>query len=481
MIDLILIAAYFSGMLFFGWKSRHQSADSYWLAERKYSAGRITLSLVATIFGASSTMGIIGLGYTRGLTGAWWSLMGGLALIPLSFLLASRIRSSGVYTLPDILKNAYGERVAVPAGLMIAIAWCGVIAAQLIAGARLVSGLFPVDFGWSLLIVAIVFTLYTFWGGQLSVIRTDVWQLLLFLAGLLLALLFLMLSDNLYAVFWKQVPAGFWDFPVSQAFGWYDLLVFYPLIVGLPYLVGPDIYSRILCAKDHRAAKTSALGAAVVVLPLSLLLAFFGLLVKVRFPDLPPEAALPHALEVIMPIGLKGLIVAGFLGAIMSSADTCLISASTILTLNVIRPIFKVGSEKHLAITRVTVLVLGAVAWVIASRQQGIIASLLLGYTVFVGGVVIPTLATFFKGRIRITPMGGLWAILIGGGSAILGKVQGGVVMKELLTEQGRRFVEAMLGPQYLSILPVILSALVLLLVSRMSGLRQNQGTGETT
>ena len=476
MIDLILIAAYFLLMLFFGWKSRHQSADAYWLAERRYSAGRITLSLVATIFGASSTMGIIGLGYSRGLTGAWWSLMGGIALIPLSIFLASRIRSSGVYTLPDILKNSYGEIVAVPAGLMIVIAWCGVISAQLIAGARLVSGLFPVDFGWSLLIVAIVFTVYTFWGGQLSVIRTDMWQLFLFLAGLLLALVFLMLSDDLYAVFWKQVPSGYWDFPISKAFDWYDLLVFYPLIVGLPYLVGPDIYSRILCAKDQRAASKSALGAAAVVVPLSMLLAFFGLLVKARFPDIPPEAALPHTLDVIMPMGLKGLIVAGFLGAVMSSADTCLISASTILTLNVIRPILKTGPEKHLRITRVTVLVLGAVAWVIASRQQGIIASLLLGYTVFVGGVVVPTLATFFKGRIRITPCGGLWAIIIGGGSAILGKVQGGVVMKELLTEHGRHFFETVLGAHYLSILPVVLSAVVLFVVSRMSrGLKEQE------
>ncbi len=470
MIDLILIAAYFLLMLFFGWKSRHQSADAYWLADRSYSAGRITLSLVATIFGASSTMGIIGLGYSRGLTGSWWSLMGGIALIPLGFFLASRIRSSGVYTLPDILKRSYGEIVAVPAGLMIVIAWCGVISAQLIAGARLVSGLFPVDFGWALLIVAVVFTVYTFWGGQLSVIRTDMWQLFLFLGGLLLALLFLMLSDNLYAVFWKQVPPEYWNFPVSKAFRWYDLLVFYPLIVGLPYLVGPDIYSRLLCAKDHRVASKSALGAAAVVVPLSLLLAFFGLLVKARFPDIPPEAALPHTLDVIMPMGLKGLIVAGFLGAVMSSADTCLISASTILTLNVIRPILKTGPEKHLKITRITVLVLGAIAWGIASRQQGIIASLLLGYTVFVGGVVVPTLATFFKARIRITPGGGLWAIIIGGGTAILGKVQGGVVMKALLTEHGRHFLETVLGAHYLSILPVLLSAVVLLLVSRMSG-----------
>ena len=145
-VDIIIVIAYFLFMLFVGWRSRHQSAESYWVAERRYSTGRITMSLVATIFGASSTMGIIGLGYSRGLTGAWWALIGGIALIPFALLLASRVRALNVYTLPDILKNAYGEKVAVPAGVMISVAWCGVIAAQLIAGGRIVSGLFAIDF-----------------------------------------------------------------------------------------------------------------------------------------------------------------------------------------------------------------------------------------------------------------------------------------------------------------------------------------------
>jgi Na+/proline symporter len=68
MVDLVVVIGYFCVMLFVGWRSRRQSADGYWVAERRYSTGRITLSLVATIFGASSTIGVIGLGYSRGLT-----------------------------------------------------------------------------------------------------------------------------------------------------------------------------------------------------------------------------------------------------------------------------------------------------------------------------------------------------------------------------------------------------------------------------
>ncbi|MCP4668093.1 MAG: sodium:solute symporter family protein, partial [Deltaproteobacteria bacterium] len=387
---------------------------------------------------------------------------------PFGFFLASRVRRLHVYTLPDILRGAYGERAAVPAGVMIVMAWCGVVAAQLVAGGRLVAGLFPVDFELALVIVSVVFILYTFWGGQLSVIRTDYWQLLLFVGGLLLSLGLLLLSQASTPAFWENIPDAHWRFPVSPAFGWYEVLVFYPLIIGLPYLVGPDIYSRVLCSRDDGVAKKSALMAAMIVIPLSFVLAFFGLVAKAQFTGIPPEAALPKTVALLVPIGLKGLVVAGFLGAIMSSADTCLLSASTIFSLNVIRPFTKARKERNLMITRAAVLVIGAGAWFIASRQKEIISSLLLGYTVFVGGVVIPTLGTFCKKQLKITPNGALWAIIIGGVTAILGKIQGGVLLKALLTSHGRGLLEPLLGPHYLSILPIILSALVLILVSRI-------------
>jgi SSS family solute:Na+ symporter len=467
MLDVIIVVVYFAAMLGVGWRSRHQSADSYWVAGRQYGSGRITLSLLATIFGASSTMGIIGLGYARGLTGAWWSLIGGIGLIPFALFLAGPVRRLNVYTLPDILKDAYGDRVAVPAGVMIAVAWCGVIAAQLVAGGRLVSDLFSMHPEAALAVVAVVFTLYTLWGGQLSVIRTDSWQLFLFAGGLSISLLFLVISRIGEPASWATIPPAHWQFPVSDAFGWYEVLVFYPLILGLPYLVGPDIYSRTLCARNHHVARKAALWAAGIVIPMSFLLALFGLLACARFPGIQPEAALPRTLGALIPAGLRGLIAAGFLGAIMSSADTCLISASTILTLNVIGPFHGASAVSRHRVTRWMVVLLGGVAWYIASRQQGIIASLLLGYTVFVGGVVIPTLGAFVRRRLGLTSAGAFWAIVAGGLAAGLGKIHGGVVMKTILPEGVELVLGTLLGPYYLSIFPVILSASVLIGVSR--------------
>lgn len=469
MIDILVVISYFLLMLLFGWVNRRQNPESYWVAGRTNTVNGITLSLVASIFGASSTMGIIGLGYSRGLTGAWWSLIGGLALIPFSLLLASRVRSSTAYTLPDILKNAYGEKVAIPAGLMIAISWCGIIAAQIIAGGKLISCLFPISSDTALIVVSVAFTLYTFWGGQLSVIKTDAWQFILFTFSLLIVSLLMLKPAMTDRGLWNEVPVSYWDFPVSDAFSWYEILVFYPLIIGLPYLVGPDIYSRIFCARDNQTARKGTLAAAVIIIPISFLLAFVGIMAKAQFPGIQAEEALAAVLINMVPFGLKGIIVVGFLGAIMSSADTCLLSASTILSLNVIKPSREKPKEKELLVTKYIIIILGALAWFIADRQKGIISSLLLGYTVFVGGIVCPTLASLFKDRINVKQSGILWAVIIGGVSALLGKIQDGAILKEVLTGHGQAFLESVLGQKYLSIMPLILSILCILIIGRLS------------
>ena len=471
MIDLTLVAAYLAVMLTVGWRARRGSPDSYWVAERRYGTLRVTASLVATIFGASSAVGIVGLGYSRGLTGAWWALVGGIALVPFGLFLASKVRRLEVYTLPDVLRRAYGDRVAIPGALVIVVAWCGVVGAQIVAGALLLGAVSTMPFQGAVALIALVFILYTFWGGQVSVIRTDLWQLVLFVGGLLLTLGLVMKAVAAGGPMGEAIPPGLLDFPVSEGFGRYELLVFYPLIVGLPYLVGPDIYSRVLCSKDERTARNAALTAAVVVIPLSLLLALLGLMIHAYLPGLTPESALPTVLTEVVPVGLRGLVVVGVLGAIMSSADTTLMSASTILSLNVVSPLVggwrqensALTQREELRLTRLFVVVVGAVAWLIAASRGGIISSLLLAYTVFVGGVVLPTLASFWRDRLRVGPTAAMWAVIIGGGTAVLAEIRGGAALRWLLGDGGSEVLLSMLGAEYGSLLPILLSFCVLL------------------
>ncbi len=470
MIDLALVGFYLGGMLWVGWRSRQGSPDAYWVAERRYGALPLSASLVGTIFGASSTVGIVGLGYARGLTGAWWALVGGVVLVPFALFVAPQVRNLEVYTLPDILRRAYGSSVAVPGALLIALAWCGVVAAQMVAAALLLESVFQLPFQGALAIVSAVFVAYSFWGGQISVIRTDSWQLALF-AGALLTALALVLGAVPGRGGFAGMDPDLLAFPVSSRFGWYELLAYYGLVLGLPYLAGPDIYSRTLSARDEATARNASLLAAGIVIPVSLLLALLGLFIHVVLPGLPAESGLPAAIRELAPPGLRGLITVGFLAAFMSSADTTLLSASTILSLNVVSPLGHSSRERELRLTRGLLFLVGGIAWAIAATRREIIASLLLAYTIFAGGVGLPTLASFWRERLGITSTGALSAVLLGGIAALLGEVGRGAPLAALLGQGGTALLETCLGPRYGSILPVIVSLIALLGVSRVERL----------
>jgi Na+/proline symporter len=161
-------------------------------------------------------------------------------------------------------------------------------------------------------------------------------------------------------------------------------------------------------------------------------------------------------------------VVVGVLGAIMSSADTTLVSASTILSRNVVSPLASLGRQEELRLTRIFVVLVGGLAWGLASFQQGIIASLLMAYTVFVGGIALPTLASFWKERLGVTSRGAFWAVVMGGVMAVLGEFRQGALLRTVVGDGGVKVLEALLGPAYGSLLPLVVSALVLLVVSRL-------------
>jgi len=141
-------------------------------------------------------------------------------------------------------------------------------------------------------------------------------------------------------------------------------------------------------------------------------------------------------------------------------------SAATILSLNVVSPFAGLGEEGRLRLTKLFVVVVGIAAWAVAGFQEGIIASLLLAYTIFVGGVALPTLASFWRDRLRVNSRSALWAIALGGTTAFLGGFREGALLEGLLGPGGVDLLSSLLGPEFGSLLPLVLSALALLVGS---------------
>lgn len=429
-MNAVVVGIFFSVMLVMGVLSmrRVKGMAGYSVADRQAGSFMLTGSLLATVIGGSSTVGLAGLGYDRGLVGAWWLLVGVFGLTILALVFARRVRETGAYTLPEILEHQYGGKSArLAASLLIVIAWLGIIAAQMIAAGKILSVLWPGQFEILTIGSALVFIIYTALGGQYSILRTDSVQAIIIAAGLALCLYLGISTAGGVATFQTALPDDFLSFPVSPAFGWRELLIFV-FFVGATYLVGPDIYARILSSRNAATAQRGLLAAAVGLVFVAFAVVFIGMLARVLLPDIPPESALPSLIMEVVPLWLSGLVVAAMLAAIMSSADSCLLTAGTIITSDIIGG---TGRKKPkdatmLLLARIAVVVVGIISLGIALAMGGVIASLILAYTVYSAGLVIPVIFGFYRRYLGLNAQGAIAAIAGGGLTGGVLKVTGG-------------------------------------------------------
>jgi len=268
-------------------------------------------------------------------------------------------------------------------------------------------------------IATAVFVLYTMLGGQYSIIRTDFVQFGILAIGILVCLGLVLAKVGGIDGMTSALPGDLFSFPINEQFGWYELVALL-VLTGATYVVGPDMYSRLFCARDGGVARSSALLAGLIAIPAAFAVILIGMGARVLYPDIGSAQAFPTVVEQLLPVGVSGLVAAALLAAIMSSADTVLLTTSTILSQDIIGRL-KTGMTERasLAISRAGVVVIGILALVVALHKPGIIGSLLLAYTVFTSGVVIPVVAGFYRRRLKLNAVGAIAAIVGGGGTAL--------------------------------------------------------------
>jgi SSS family solute:Na+ symporter len=411
MLFLTIIIVYFLAVIVIGVASKRnaQGADDFFVAGRKGSSLFITGSLLATIIGGSATVGMAGLGFTRGLTGAWWLLVGSIGLVVLGLFFAEKVRNFGLYTLPELVEKQYDGRTIISFHILSSIIILGVLG----IGSPLI---------W-MVVFTVIFVLYTILGGQFAVIRTDTLQIGVIFAGIFGGLIMaLSLVGGLSGLRDSLSPDKF-AFPLSSQFGGTDLIKLL-LVVGLTYVVGPDMYSRLFCARDGKTARISVFWAALLIIPVALGITFIGIIASVLFPQISAEQAFPMVIMEALPPFVSGLVLAALLCAVMSSADTTLLSASTILTVDIVgrlKP--SLSQDKILSLTRWGIVGLGMTSLFLALIIKGVINALLFAYTIYTVGLILPVIAGFYKDRLKVTSLGALAAIIGGGSAALISRI----------------------------------------------------------
>ena len=418
------IVVYFLVMIGVGWLSRRfaRSADGFFVAGRKGTTLFITGSLVATIIGGSATVVLGGMGFRQGLTAIWLLLVGSIGLIILGIFLAKKLRSTSVYTLPELAEQQYNSKVSIVSSILIVVAWLGIIAVQIGAAGTIMDALVGHKTAWMIAFTG-VFVCYTLIGGQHANIRTDIIQACIIFGGILAAIIIVMINVGGWSGLQAALPADHFSFPLSSQFGGVNLVSFL-LLVGLTYVIGPDMYSRLFCAKNEKVARKSVLWAAVLIIPFAFCIVLLGMSAAALYPGIESGTAFPALIQDQLPLFFGGLVLAAIIGATMSSSDSILVNTGTIMSVDIIKKMKPDLSEKKtILIARISIVVIGVLSLLLALYFNNLISTLLFAYTVYTGGVVIPVFAGFYREKLKLTPIGAIAAIVGGGTAAVISKL----------------------------------------------------------
>lgn len=367
----------------------------YAFAGQSKGAIAVFMTLMATMLGASSTLGIASRAEESGLDALWWPLAAATGLGLQALFSARAARDSGCATIPGLARAKIGPMAQKISSWTIVLAWPAIVAAQFAASSSIAATAFGVEDGRLVVLpTAAVVVFYTIAGGQEAVVKTDLLQ-----AGILFAA-FLALFGFVFS------HGGAWSLPAAAPDGAAraPLAVLFPSVAGA-YFLGPDIASRIFIAKDGKSARRAVAASSLAMLLLGVAIVFASLWAR----DSLPGAGNPLVrISGRLPFLVSALFSVGLFSALVSSADTCLVNVSTIIAEDVLK-------RRSVGCVRICVLAVGAASAFMAISGGDVLSLLAKAYSIYTPGLVAPlTAALLCK-----TPRKGLlYASMAVGGAA---------------------------------------------------------------
>jgi len=374
LLDWIVIITYIIAALALGFYVGKKTEDSegYFLAGRKLVWPLVGFSLYASNMSGSSFVGLAGEGYARGIAVFNYEWAATIILIFFVFFILPFYLKSKVYTMPEFLQTRFDRRSRVMfSGFTVFANLFIDAAAGLFAGGIVMQMLYPEVPIWvPIAILGVLAGVYTVFGGLSAVVITDTVQaVVLILGSIIIAFLAFGELDS-----WDQlVQAAPQDglsliLPADDAFLPWPGLFTGVFIIGFYFwATNQFIVQRTLGAKDLNHGRWGALFAGLLKLPVLFLMVLPGTIGIILYPNLArPDLVFPTLTFDLLPVGMRGFILAAMIAAIMSSIDSTLNSASTLVTMDFIKHYKPEVSQKTLvAIGRVVtfVFMVLAVAW----------------------------------------------------------------------------------------------------------------------
>ncbi|HID23005.1 MAG TPA: Na+/glucose cotransporter, partial [Planctomycetaceae bacterium] len=453
-VDWLVVAVYFVLLLSVAWwviLKGKDAADDYFLAGRNLGWWIVGASIFSSNIGSEHLVGLAGSGCTDGVAMAHYELHAWCLLV-LAWVMVPFYMRSRVFTMPEFLERRFSATARWVLSIISLVAYVltkiavgifagGIVFATLLPELQVDVGGLTLDSFWIGSVAVIVLTgIYTVLGGLRAVAYTEALQTVILIVGSILVTLFGLRAlggwDQLRQIcgsemfnLWKPlVPAGMegtwapvkesgriaWYF--NQNYPWLGMLFCAP-IIGLWYWCTDQyIVQRALGAPDERQARRGSIFASFLkLLPVFIFIIpgmiCFALAKSQQTPELARlldaggrpiadqcQAAFPLMVRHVLPTGVRGVVVAGLLSALMSSLAGVFNASSTLFTMDLYQK-FKPDASQHQLVwmgrTATTVMVLIGLAWVPVIRGARGLYDYLQGVQ---GYLAPPIFVVFFLG-----------------------------------------------------------------------------------
>ncbi|MDF0604082.1 sodium:solute symporter [Neisseriaceae bacterium TC5R-5] len=416
-LDLLVVSIYIISMLLLGWYGmrRATSQEQYLVAGRNLGPGLYMGTMAATVLGGASTVGSVRLGYVYGISGFWLCAALGCGIIVLNLFLAKPLLKLRIFTVTQVLERRYNSMARSTSAVIMLMYAIMISVTSVLAIGTVMQVLFDLPFWLAVAIGGGVVVVYSAIGGMWSLTLTDIVQFAIKTIGLM----FILLPLCLYKVGgWEQLhaklPAA--AFGISSI-GW-DTILTYFMIYFFGIIIGQDVWQRVFTVKSAKVARYAGSAAGIYCVLYGLTCALIGMAAKVLLPDLDnANNAFAAIVKTTLPDGIRGLVIAAALAAMMSTASAALLAASTTLSEDLLtRARNIIGTS--LWFNRLLTLLCGVIVLGIALVVSDVIQALTLAYNLLVGGMLIPLLGAIYWRR--ATTAGAVVSMMLGCATAIL-------------------------------------------------------------
>lgn len=416
-LDLGVVVLYLAGMVAVGALVSQRIAGfrDFFVAGGVMTTPLLVCTLVSTYYGLDVLFGGSELSYQEGVV-AWFAYTRPyyVAILAAAFLVAPRLRRYPFLSLPDALGHFYGNgtrAIAAVASFFYALPFMAVMGIGVLLDVVL-----GIPFAWGVLIGAAVSAAYTVMGGLMADALTDTIQFVLMCVALGVAAVLTLQRVGGVEGLQARLPA-----PYFEPMGTYPVLLILVFSASaLSVLVEPAFYQRIFAADSQRSIVAALLIGIVLWAAFDWIVTIMGMVAAATGVETEPRYALLTVTLQALPVGLKGIFIAGVMATAMSTIDSYLLIAGGNLSYDLYRPLLRpdLGDAALLRLTRWTSGLAALVCVALALFFESMVAAWIFMSTLLTSAVFVPLLAALFAPW-RARARAGLWSSVAGMATAL--------------------------------------------------------------